>query len=264
MYSWDDPKDRVAIMQMNEDLRGAQLELLSAHCATHQLRLRYTLEDLARFGQRDVLRKSVETARALNQYYASLDMNIPRRPQPVSSLPGNFTEAQLLEAVHRVSSFLREQREHYLPSAVPLPQPRKAIMWPYFSPELLDQVRMVELHGERLPNPPFYQEAKALGFVNLPEFTHMESLTFIDVLVFNETLTERALFHALVHAVQMQVLGLERYTELFVRGFVDTKFHFTVPLEAQAFSLESKFARPRLERFSVDEQVRLWLKQGRY
>jgi hypothetical protein len=58
-------------------------------------------------------------------------------------------------------------------------------------------------------------------------------------MVFNETLTERALFHALVHVVQFQVLGLERYTELFVRGFVDTKFHFTVPLEAQAFSLES-------------------------
>ncbi len=64
--------------------------------------------------------------------------------------------------------------------------------------------------------------------------------------------------------VQFQVLGLERYTELFVRGFADTKFHFTVPLEAQAFSLESRFARPRLERFSVEEQVRLWLKQGRY
>jgi hypothetical protein len=263
MYSWDDPKDRVTIMQMNEDLRGAHLELLSAHCATHQLRLRYSLEDLAHFGQRDVLRKSVETASALNHYYASLDTKIPRE-QPVSSPPRNFTEAHLPEAVRRVSAFLREQRERYLPSAVPLPQPRKAIMWPYFSPELLDQVRIVELHGERLPNPPFYQEAKSLGFVNLPEFTHMESLTFLDVVVFNQTLTERALFHALVHVVQFQVLGVERYTELFVRGFVDTKFHFTVPLEAQAFSLESRFARPRLEKFSVEDQVRLWLKMGRY
>ena len=44
---------------MNSELRHAQLELLSAHCATHQLRFRFSLDDLARFGQRDVLRKSV-------------------------------------------------------------------------------------------------------------------------------------------------------------------------------------------------------------
>ena len=262
MYSWDDPKDRIAILQMNEDLRSAQLELLSAHCSTHQLRLRYSLENLAHFGERDILRKSVQTASALHHYYGSLDLQIPRQ-RPTFNSP-HLTDAQLHDAVTRVSTYLRQQRDHYLPAAVPLTPPRKAIMWPYFSPELLDQVRTVELHGERIPNPPFYGEAKALGFTNLPQFSHLESLTFLDVVVFNQSLTERALFHALVHAVQFQVLGLERYTDLFVRGFVETKFHFTVPLEAQAFALESKFARPRSERFSVEDQVRLWMKQGRY
>ena len=65
-------------------------------------------------------------------------------------------------------------------------------------------------------------------------------------------------------AVQFQVLGLERYSELFVRSFVNTKLHFTVPLEAHAFSLESKFFQPAAERFSVEQQVRLWAEQGRY
>ncbi len=92
----------------------------------------------------------------------------------------------------------------------------------------------------------------------------MASVTFLDVVVFNEKLTERSLFHALVHAVQFHVLGLERYAELWVRGFVDTKVHFTVPLETHAFSLESKFVRPDPGRFSVEDEVRLWLKQGRY
>lgn len=92
----------------------------------------------------------------------------------------------------------------------------------------------------------------------------MNSMTFLDVLVFNEQLTERSLFHALVHSVQFQVLGLERYTELFVRSFVNTRFHFLVPVEAHAFFLESKFARPAAETFSVEDQVRLWDKQNRY
>jgi hypothetical protein len=100
--------------------------------------------------------------------------------------------------------------------------------------------------------------------VNLPDITHMKSLTFLDVVVFNEQLTERSLFHALVHAVQFQVLGLERYTELFVRGFVNSRFHFLVPSEAHAFFLESKFARPGAEKFSVEDQVSLWVKQNRY
>jgi hypothetical protein len=133
----------------------------------------------------------------------------------------------------------------------------------YFSASLLDQVRMVELEGQRLPNPPFYEEAKTF-LANLPDLTHMASLTFLDVVIFNEKLEERSLFHALVHAVQVQVLGVERYAELFVRGFVNTKLHFTVPLEAHAFSLESKFVLPGHASFSVEDQVRLWVQQGRY
>jgi hypothetical protein len=138
-------------------------------------------------------------------------------------------------------------------------------MWPYFSPDLLDHVKIVQLeNGARVPTPPFYQKARALGFETLPEIAHMNSLTFLEVVVFNEKISERSLFHALVHAVQFDVLGLERYSELFVRSFLHTRFHFSVPLEAHAFSLESKFARPVSERFSVEEQVRLWVRQRRY
>ena len=49
MYSWNDPDDRVAIAQMNADLRHAQLDLLSAECATDRLRLRFSAADLARY-----------------------------------------------------------------------------------------------------------------------------------------------------------------------------------------------------------------------
>ncbi len=262
MYSWNKAEDRAAIAQMNSELQHAQLELLSAHCATHQLRLRFSMEDLARFGERDMLRKSAETASALSEYYASIQEKIRSEgamPTPVHGL----SEEQVRKGIDRLSAWLRQQREHYLISAVPLTEQHKTHMGRYFSASLVDQVRVVELEGERLPNPPFYEEARAL-LANLPDLTHTASVTFLDVVVFNEKLTERSLFHGLVHAAQFQVLGMERYADLYVRSFVDTKFHFTVPLEAHAFSLESKFSGPSPERFSVEDEVRLWLKQGRY
>jgi hypothetical protein len=263
MYSWEKPDDRIAIVQMNSELRHAQLELLSAHCATHQLRLRFSIDDLARFGQRDVLRKTVQTATALSEYYSSLEKKI-RIVEEDPELAAPLSDESIRGAIDLVSSYLRGQREHYFDSGAPLSEHQKALMWPYFSSALLDQVRVVELNGERVPNPSFYAEARALGFVNLPEITHMHSLTFLDVVVFNEKITMRSLFHGLVHAVQFDVLGLERYTELFVRSFINTKLHFSVPLEAHAFSLESKFMGSSPLKFSVEDQVRLWVKQGRY
>ncbi len=260
MSGTEAPADDVSVIKMNLELQHAQLELLSAHCATHKLRLHFSTEQLARHGRRDVLRKSIETASALNEFFASVEKQIPvdgTVSAPVSGLTGE----QFLRAFECVSSYLDDQRKRYLGLAAPLSKQQQDRMSPYFSAVLLDQVRIVELHGTRITNPQFYEEARAMGFINLPDFAHMNSVTFLDVLVFNETITERSLFHALVHAVQFQVLGLKRYTELFVRSFVASKFHFLVPLEAHAFFLESKFARPTVEIFSVEDQVRLWARQ---
>jgi hypothetical protein len=263
MYSWENPEDRISIAQMNSELQHAQLELLSAHCATHQLRLRFSADDLARFGQRDILRKSVQSAAALSEFYSSIEKRIPAAEAASEPLT-RLTEEQIVDAVARISGYFREQREHYLASAGPLSNHQKALLWPYFSAPLLDRVKIVELHGDRVPDPPFFAEARASGFVNLPEFAHMHSLTFLDVVVFNDKITERSLFHGLVHAVQFEILGLERYTNLFVRGFLQAKLHFSVPLEAHAFALESKFAGAPTSRFSVEDKVRLWADQGRY
>lgn len=183
MYSWNKMEDRAAIVQMNAALRHAQLELLSAHCVTHQLRMRFSMEDLARHGQRDVLHKSVETARFLSEYYSSIQDNIPSQEETISTPAPNLSEDKVREGIDLLSSWLRQQREHYFASAVPLPEQHKALMGRYFSRSLLDRVRVVELQGQRLPNPPFYEEAKTL-LANLPDLTHMASLTFLDVVVF--------------------------------------------------------------------------------
>jgi len=264
MFSWENPEDRVAIVQMNAELRHAQLELLSAECATQQLRLRFSTEDLARYAERNVLQRAIATVGALNQYYTSIQKQIPTAEATSEDGPAKLTGDQILQAIVRISDYLREQRQHYFPSGALLSVRHKAMVQPFFSAALLDRIRIVELEGRRISNPPFYPELKALGFVNLPDLPHMASVTFLDVVIFNEAITERALFHGLVHAVQFSILGLDLYSDLFVHGFLRTNAHFTVPLEAHAFALDSKFAENRTQSFSVEEQVRLWIKEGRY
>lgn len=261
MSSFEDPADRVSVMQLNSELQQAHLELLSAHCATHQLRLHYSADQLIRSGRRDVLRKSAEAASALHEFYASIDSKLTlRENQP--SLPSPTAE-QIAQAVEWLSTYLEQQREHYFPAAGPLSAQQKALMWPYFSPPLLDRVHIIELRGARVAVPEFFAQARALGF-EPPEVTHMDSLTFLDVIVFNQDFSERALFHALVHTVQIQTLGLRRYAELWVRSFIKSRTHFTVPFEVHAFSLASKFLHPTAERFSVEDQVRRWIDDKRY
>ena len=262
MFSWEDTKDRVAIVQMNAELRHAELELLSAQCATDRLRLRYSCEDVARFAERHVLQKAIRAASSLHEYYSSLDTRV----RDTHRKPGmrHWSHEEIQIAIERVTSYLRDQREMYFPLGEPVAEQHKFSLQPFFSPNLLGSVKVVQLRGGRVPNPPFYDEVKAMGLTNVPEMTHMPSLTFIDVVVFNEPATLRTLFHGLVHATQFQVLGLRRYTELFVGAFLRTQLHVTVPLEAQAFALESRFVNDPEKAFSVEEQVRLWDREQRY
>lgn len=59
-------QDRVAIVRMNAEVRHAELELLTAQCATDRLRLRFSAEDIASFGQHDVLREAIPAATAIH------------------------------------------------------------------------------------------------------------------------------------------------------------------------------------------------------
>src|SRR6266404_1526246 len=124
----------------------------------------------------------------------------------------------MTDARGKAPHYLHEQREPFRPTGRPLSVNHREMMTPFFAPALLDKIRFVALEGRRISNPPFYAEARAQGLTSLPEFTHMASLTFADVVVFHGDIAARTLFHALVHAVQFEVLGLERHTELFVRG----------------------------------------------
>ena len=173
-------------------------------------------------------------------------------------------EARVAEMIAGVAAYYRQERDLYVKASEPLTPIWKSAVQPYFSNTLLEGVRTVTLDGARIPPPPFYSEAIAMSRGNFPDFVHLASVTYIDVIVFNEQIMSRMLFHGLVHAAQMAVLGFEHYVGLYVRGFVKHRSWINIPLEVQAFQLEARYSMSPPELFSVEEEVKLWAADGRF
>ena len=135
----------------------------------------------------------------------------------------------------------------------------------FFPQELLGRLKTITLTGgARIPPPPFYAEAKEMSGGRFPDFVHMRSITYIDVIVFHDEIDVRGLFHGVVHATQMAVLGFDRYMELYVRGFVKSLSWLQIPLEDQAYRLDARFAENPTQIFSVEDEVKAWDEEGRY
>jgi hypothetical protein len=175
-----------------------------------------------------------------------------------------ISQARIAEMVSGVAAYFRQEREIYVRASEPLPPEWRVAVGAYFSKSLLEHVRIVVLQGARIPPPPFYSEAMALSGGSFPDFVHLASITYLDIIVFHDGIAARTLFHALVHATQMSVLGFDRYTDLYVRGFVRTRSWLAIPLETQAFQLDTRFAMSPTAAFSVDDEVKSWAEQGQY
>lgn len=193
----------------------------------------------------------------------------PSRHGGGGSVPpsGHFprlTEEQTAAAVVSLCDYMQKQRERYRVIAAPLTDHYRATMKPFFSPELISRARVAEVKSQQIPEPLFYAKAKTMGIRNLPVLAHKASLTFVDVLVFTGPMTERDLFHALVHAAQFEVLGLVNWADLYVRGFLRLGRDFLVPLESHSFALDTRFATSPAHAFDVKEEISNWAKDGRY
>jgi len=173
-------------------------------------------------------------------------------------------ETEIQKAIAWFTSYLVSEWEAYYPGAQSLCGEWRESMHGFFEAPLLDQVRVLELTDRRVANPWFYPQAREKGLRHLPDITHQAAVTFLDVVVFNGKVTARDLFHGLVHAAQVRVLGVTEFTELVVRGFLRARSYFLVPLKAHAFGLDARFASNPVERFSVEKEIRDWRREGRY
>jgi hypothetical protein len=175
-----------------------------------------------------------------------------------------FSETRIAGMVEHVEKYFRDERALYLPASEPLTVKWKSAVESHFPNSLLDSVRTIVLDGARIPPPPFYAEAVELSSGNFPDFVHLASVTYIDIVVFNEPIQTRTLFHGMVHAQQFACLGIERYLGLYIRGFLKHRTWVRIPLEVQAFKLEERFMISPPEAFSVENEVYSWMRRGEY
>jgi hypothetical protein len=174
------------------------------------------------------------------------------------------SDPQVQDAISKVALYLQVQRDLYYPVGHPLNHGQKSELAGFFSPALLNRVRIVELKDRCVDNPWFYEEARERGIHNLPDIAHKVAVTFLDVVVFNQKITRRDLFHGLVHVAQVKLLGVERFAELFVIGFLQARSYFLVPLKAHAFALDTRYAEGPEMRFSVEDEILRWATQDCY
>jgi hypothetical protein len=175
-----------------------------------------------------------------------------------------LTPDQIAQVLGLVAQYIKTQREKYAPRAIPLSAQQKAAMNGFFSPQLLEGTRLLVLEGERVANPDFYPMLRNLGFSNLPDQSTMAAITFSDVVVSHEPLSDGLLFHELVHVEQYRQLGIPRFSELYVRAFLAGGSYEGIPLEVNAYTLGGRFELNPATRFSVTDQVGRWIVEGRF
>jgi len=100
--------------------------------------------------------------------------------------PVDVSEARVAEMMSGVAAYMRQERNLYFAASELLAPVWRTAVQPYFSKTLLETVRTVILKGARIPPPPFYSEAIALSSGHFPDFVHLASVTYLDIIVFHD------------------------------------------------------------------------------
>lgn len=175
-----------------------------------------------------------------------------------------LSPGQIARVSEMVARFISDQRARYFPEASPLSAEQTGAMAGFFSADALAKTRILELKGEEVITPPFYPTLMSLGFTNLPELSRMDSITFFDTIVLHAKLTDDVFFHELVHVEQFRQLGLQKFADLYVRGFLDGGGYDGIPLEQNAYLLGARYEENPARQFSVAEVVADWISAGRF
>jgi hypothetical protein len=162
---------------------------------------------------------------------------------------------QINELSQLVAKYITSQRARYAAGSIPLTHSQKEALIGFFSDALLDEARAVLLDGERVAEPEFYPALRGIGFENLPDIQNMAAITFSDVIVFHVPVTLGLLFHELVHVEQYRQLGIPRFADLYIRGFLAGGGYFEIPLERCAYALGDHYENQPTAQFSVSEAI---------
>jgi hypothetical protein len=98
----------------------------------------------------------------------------------------------------------------------------------------------------------------------VPDAAHMTAIPFIDVALFNRQPTLRTVFHTLIHVTQFSIVGLEKVMGGYFRALNDSGLWMVVPYEEQAYKLDARYTKDPGDAFSVEAEVREWLRNGKF
>ncbi len=160
--------------------------------------------------------------------------------------------------VKLAQQWVESQRNKYRPTARGLIASEQTALGGFHSSETLRLARIA--WGPVAEEPPWYPELQKLG-LHYP-FSEAAAVTYVDTIFFSERFGERdkpspsTLFHELVHVVQFQVLGAERFLGHYVEGYLrGGQVYRANPLEAQAYALQDRYDRAPTMGFSVLAEV---------
>lgn len=152
--------------------------------------------------------------------------------------------------------WIRGQRDANRPHASHVPKEYRSILSGLFEPRTLDSARIRIVSS--IENPSFYEQLSDIPI----DFREMGAITFGDTILINTSKRSTpppvsVIFHELVHTVQYSVLGIDEFTRQYVLGWAENGFEYrTIPLEAMAYELQSRFEAGDLDDVPVEIEVR--------
>jgi hypothetical protein len=92
----------------------------------------------------------------------------------------------------------------------------------------------------------------------------MTAMSFIDAALFNREPTLRTVFHTLVHVAQFSLVGLERVMAGYFQALNESGLWMVVPYEEQAYKLDARYTKDPADVFSMEAEVREWMRNGKF
>jgi hypothetical protein len=69
-------KKQVDVSRLMADLTAAKVELLSAQCAADRIRLQYSPQQIAAFGERQTVKRAIASAEALYRFFSQVEAHL--------------------------------------------------------------------------------------------------------------------------------------------------------------------------------------------
>lgn len=168
-------------------------------------------------------------------------------------------ESHLNDITNYAQQWVHQQILFYNQNSSPLGKSEAELLKHHFHTSTISNTRLSFV--ESIENPTFYSELQKAGISNLINFNDTAGITFGNNIVISRKFEHTSgeflslLFHEMVHVVQYEILGIEKFIFEYFNGWIKNGYsYYKIPLEEQAYKLQARFDK-KLPPFSVKDEV---------